>query len=80
MLSMDDHQWSEDKALITTLTKAGKMENDMVKTRLPIQRNLCEALIFETERYYDGRQPYLEIMFKTIFLFGYLWNDEELGN
>ena len=44
--------------------------NDQVKTRLPIQCGLLELILFEIERVYS-QQPYLDILFKTLFVIAY---------
>ena len=72
ILSLDGHNWNEDKVLIATLTRSCKLQNDEFMPRLPIQRKLLEMILFETERYFNEmNQYYLEILYKTFFLFAY---------
>ena len=66
----DGYQWNQEKILINTLTKACKLINDRVRTRLPIKLNLLEILLFEIERIFAS-QPYLECLYKTIFMLAY---------
>ena len=66
----DGYTWNQEKLLINTLTKACKIINDRVRTRLPIKVNLLEILLFEVERLFNS-QPYLECLYKTIFMFAY---------
>ena len=46
-------------------------KNDRVKTRLLIQFGLFELLLFEIERKYGYKQPYLELMYKAMFGLAY---------
>ena len=72
VLKTDGYQWDDNKVLLNAITKACKIRNDQVTTRLPIQIGLLEILLFEIERVYnDPPQPYLEILFKTLFSFAY---------
>ena len=70
ILELDGHAWNNDTALLNTLTKACRLQNDRVKRRLPIQRNLFELLLFQLEIKFKC-QPYLEILYKAIFTFAY---------
>ena len=72
ILKQDGYKWDDSKVLLNALVKSCKLENDKVKVRLPIQKGLLEMLLFEIERYYrNNQQPYLEQMYKTIFLLAY---------
>ena len=66
----DDYPWDDNKMLLGTLTRACRVVNDKVKTRLPIQCGLLEILLFELERQFN-KQPYLETMYKTFFILSY---------
>ena len=49
-----------------------KNENDEKQTRLAIGNGLLELMIFEIERYYtEINQPYLEVLWRTLFLLAY---------
>ena len=56
---------------MSTLTWACRIINDKVKTRLPIQCGLLELLLFKVTRYFDGKQPYLECLYQTLFAICY---------
>ena len=72
ILSNDGYIWNENKLLLGSLFRATKLVNDSVKTRLPIQCGLLELILFELERIYGyNNQPYLEILYKAIFILGY---------
>ena len=45
VLRDDDVSLNEDKYLLTSLTKACRLKNDQVRTRLPIQQGVLEVLI-----------------------------------
>ena len=67
ILFEDGYVLDTDKVLLSSLIKACQLINDHVKTRLPIRQKLLEILLFEVQRTYS-EQPYLETMYKTIFL------------
>ena len=56
VLVNDGYDWKEEKILLTSLTKACRLINDQVKTKLPIGGHLLELLLFELERKF-GCQP-----------------------
>ena len=70
ILKKDGYCWNEKEILLSSLTKACKLKNDKIKTRLPIEIKLLEMLLFEVGRMYKI-QPYMEILFKTLFLLMY---------
>ena len=72
VLKQDRVNLCEDKYLLTSLTKACKYVNDHVRTRLPIQKNLCGYIIRKTEDYFQERnQNYLAIMYTSMFAVAY---------
>ena len=70
ILADDGYIWCNNRIVLGSLVKACKLTNDRVKTRLPIQIRLLEILLFEIERLFD-KQPYLEILYKTMLIVGY---------
>ena len=66
----DGYDWQDQKILLTSLTKACRLVNNRVITRMPIQCGLLEVLLFELERIY-ANQPYLEIMYKSLLALGF---------
>ena len=70
MLKTDGYPWDDSKAALNTITKSCKLISDTVKIRLPIQINLLEQLMFETNRKFDC-QPFLNILYKTVLCIGY---------
>ena len=72
VLKSDGYQWDDNKVLLNTITRACKLTNDQLKTRLPIQIGLLELILFQVDRiYHASGQPYLGILFKTLFIFSY---------
>ena len=70
MLLLDGYKWNDKDILLTSLTRACKLKNDVVKTRLPIHCGLLEMVLFEVQRLYAD-QPYLQCMYKALFGMGY---------
>ena len=71
ILTDDGYIWDNKKVMLSSLTKACRLVNDQVKTRLPIHCGLLEVLLFEIQRQYSALQPYLSLLYKTIFIIGY---------
>ena len=70
ILTDDGYNWSDHKIMLNVLTKACKVQNDVVLTRLPIKHKLLELILFEIGRLLKN-QPYLEIMYKAMFALSY---------
>ena len=70
LLVDDGYDWDDQKVLLGSLTRACRLINDRVFTRLPIQCGLLEMILFEIQRIYD-QQLYLEIMYKALFALSY---------
>ena len=66
----DGYSWDDSKVLLSSLTRACKIVNDRVKTRLPIQCGLLELILFEIDRIHQN-QPYLACLFKTLLAISY---------
>ena len=68
----DGYHWDDQKILLTSLTRACRLVNDKVKTRLPIQCGLLEMILFEVQRMYNQNgQQYLQLLYKTLFALSY---------
>ena len=62
----------EDKFLFTALTKACKLNNDVVCARMPIHKGLLNMVLKETyNRYMRCNQPYLTVLYTCIFSTAY---------
>ena len=67
---MDGYLLNENRVLLNSLTKACKIKNDIVTTRLPITLGLLEVILFEVPRILPC-QPYLCVMYQTLFALAY---------
>ena len=68
----DGYLWDETKLLLSSLTRACRIVNDTVQTRLPIQHGLMELILFEIQRIYGKKgQLYLEIMYMAMISLAY---------
>ena len=70
MLIDNGYNWDDQKVLLGSLTKACKLVNDKVYTRLPIQCGLLELLLFEIKRKYP-QQLYLRTLYQALFALAY---------
>ena len=66
----DGYPWDDKKILLGSLTRACRIINDKVYTRLPIQCGLLELMLFEIGKIFN-QQPYLDILYKTLFALCY---------
>ena len=72
ILTDDGYVWQDDKMLLSSLTRACRLINDRVHTRLPIQCSLLELILFEIQRMYRTQnQPYLTVLYQAIFALSY---------
>ena len=72
ILKTDGYKWSEERVWFNALIRSCKLVNDTVKTRLPIHIGLLEIILFEMQRILMLRhQPYLKIMYKSLFALAY---------
>ena len=61
-----------EQSLITSLTKACKLVNDEIRTRLPIQKLLLEVILEQTHKHFTQiNQPYLRSLFMMLFSTAY---------
>ena len=72
ILMDDGYEWEDQKILLSSLTRACRLVNDAIKTRLPIQCGLLELILFEVTRIMNlNHQTYLKHLYLTIFSIGY---------
>ena len=69
-LITDGYQWEDKSMLLSSLTKACKIINDKLYTRLPISDNLLELILFEIQRIFND-QVFLELLYKALFSLSY---------
>ena len=70
LLVIDGYKWKDELVLLGTLTRACRLTNDLVRTRLPIHGSLLELILFEFQREFSS-QPYLQALYKALFALGY---------
>ena len=74
VLSMNNIKIVEDRYLLCSLVKACRLKNDVVKTRLPIQKAMLGVILKEVSKQYAA-QPYLASLYRamiSIMYFGLL--------
>ena len=71
VLKEDGQQINEDIFLLKSLTKACKLVNDRVKTRLPIRKPLLKLILSKVDTVFKELQPYLTILYKAILVTAY---------
>ena len=72
ILADDGIKLSTDKFLLTAITKACKLRNDQVRTRLPIQKGLLNIILKYVKNFYeDSGQLYLASLYQALFASAY---------
>ena len=63
---------NENSVLLSSLTRAYKLHNDRVTTKLPISKHMLWLILSGVTKLFDiPPQPYLEILYKTLFMTAY---------
>ena len=70
ILKSEHYKWTEDLVLLSILTRACRLQNDVLHCHLPIHKGLFELILFELQRIYDD-QVYLRIWFSAVFCLAY---------
>ena len=66
------YNWNDKLIWLAALTRACKLKNDCITTRLPISADLLELLLFEIERKYNSdEKAYERSIYLTAFLVAY---------
>ena len=72
VLLEDGVQLSENKFLLSSLTRACRFVNDKVRTRLPIYKEVLMVLLQQVEHdFLQNNQVYLAVLYKAIFATAY---------
>ena len=70
VLQKDRVRLREDRFLLNSLVKACRLKNDQIQTRIPIQRDLMEAIVRKlSEVLHD--QPFLYLIYRALFCTAY---------
>ena len=70
VLKNDNYDWDDSRILLSSLTRACRLENDKLRCRFPIQKGLFELILFELKRTLNG-QFYLETLYRALFCLAY---------
>ena len=63
---------NENKFLLAALTRACKLKNDRVRTKLPIQKDLLRMILSATQTYFENKQQiYLSVTYQALFSTSY---------
>ena len=72
VLKINQIELTEDQYLISSLTKACRLKNDCIRTRLPIGRDLLSLLLQKMKKFYlNNGQVFLAILYQTLFSTAY---------
>ena len=78
VLQLDHIKLNLDELLLRSLTRACKLKDDTVATRLPIKRHMLNTILRFTEDKFS-EQPYLKVLYMALFAmayFGLFWVGE----
>ena len=70
VLQKDGVRLREDRFLLNSLVKAWRLKNDQIQTRIPIQRDLMEAIVRKLNEILHD-QPFLYLMYRALFCTAY---------
>ena len=59
---------NENKVLISSLTRACRLKNDKLNSKIPIRKNFLHVLISKTEEIFSSPQPYLVILYQAMLV------------
>ena len=73
ILTVNKIEINEDRFLLSSLTRACKMKNDSVKTKLPIHKSLLNLILkmINDEIKLKDNQPDLAVLYQALFATGY---------
>ena len=72
VLKMHNIKIKHNQYLLSSLTRACRLKNDRCRTRLPIQSEMLGMLLKKTKEYFNKlNQPYLSVLYRTLFLITY---------
>ena len=68
---MDNYKWCNDRLVTTSLTKACRIINDCIKTRLRISCSLLDLILMEIRKIFKSEQPYLVSLYSALYIIAY---------
>ena len=70
ILTMNNIKLNPDQYLLTSLTRACKVVNDQVRTRLPLRKHVLTRILLQIQRHFC-EQPFLSAMYSALFSTAY---------
>ena len=72
VLREDGLKVHEDSFLLSSLTRACRLNNDQIRTRLPIHKGLLGIILAEVQQiYHKLNKPYLSLLYRTLLITAY---------
>lgn len=71
VLPYEGIELNENKVLLTSLIKACKLQNDCIKTKLPIRKGVLTIIIDSVDQMFSTPQPYLSAPYKALYSMAY---------
>ena len=71
ILAENEVTLNEDQFLLSSLTRACKLKNDVITTRLPLRRDLVRLIVNQVQHHFNKpsrNQPYLGKLCKALFV------------
>ena len=73
VLKMNDIDVSEDQYLLASMTRASKLKNDKIRTRLPIQKGMLTVILRDTTLFPIQRSTLLSLLIPNSIQYSLLW-------
>ena len=72
VLREDGFKVHEDSFLLSSLTRVCRLNNDQIRTRLPIHKGFLGIILAEVQQiYHKLNQPYLSLLYQTLLITAY---------
>ena len=68
VLQEDGEELNENRFLLNSLIRACRLQNDFVRTRLPIKRNLLELIVNRLPSTFEAQNAYFLILYQALFI------------
>ena len=70
MVKYVNYEWSDNKMILSSLTKVCRLHNGRLKCRLSIQKGLFEQILFELDPLLEN-QTYINCLYRAAFCLAY---------
>ena len=72
VLANEGIELNENRYLLNSLTRACKLKNDRIRTKLTLHKDMTHLIIGKVDTYFnDAGQPYLATLYKALFITAY---------